>query len=50
MKMVKPAQTTDETVETYLHAFAISALDGVSVQFHAPAALLPGKKPQLHTI
>jgi hypothetical protein len=26
--------------------FLTSALDGVSGQFHAPAALLPGKDPQ----
>jgi hypothetical protein len=30
--------------EVQLHAFLISALDGMNSQVHAPAALLPGKE------
>jgi hypothetical protein len=32
-------------VVVYLHAFLTLALDGVSGQLHAPAALHPGKEP-----
>jgi hypothetical protein len=34
-------------VELQLHALLTSSLDEVSGQLHAPAALLPGKKPQV---
>jgi len=36
-------------VEIQLHAFLTSALDGVSGQLHAPAALPPEKEPPVPT-
>jgi hypothetical protein len=34
-------------MEAQLHAFLISALDGSERKLHVPAALSPGKEPQL---
>jgi hypothetical protein len=36
-------------VEAYILSFLTSALDGVSGQLHAPAALPKGKKPPVPT-
>jgi len=40
---------TYKRVQVQFHAFLSSALDGISGQLHAPAALTPEKEPPVPT-